>query len=141
MRGSGLTPSPDRWYHGITEGASPSLHHGRVLDEGCLSPSVWALIRYVGPMDAIVDHEGGVMVRVHVVPGASRSELKGRHGDAIKVRVAAPAEGGRANRAVAELLSRATGGRASIVSGQSSRSKLVVVRGVRRADVVSALES
>jgi uncharacterized protein len=92
-------------------------------------------------MDAIAEHAEGVIVRVHVVPGASRSEIKGRHGDAIKVRVAAPAEGGRANRAVADLLSRATGGRATIVSGDSSRTKLVLIRDVPRADVVSVLEA
>lgn len=90
-------------------------------------------------MDAIAEHTEGTIVRVHVVPGASRSEVKGRHGDAIKVRVAAPAEGGRANRAVVELLSAATGGRAAIVSGSSARNKLVMIRGVDRDSVASRL--
>jgi uncharacterized protein (TIGR00251 family) len=38
------------------------------------------------------------------VPGASRSEIAGVLGDRLKVRVAAPAEGGKANEAVLELL-------------------------------------
>ncbi len=50
------------------------------------------------------------------------------------------AEGGRANRAVVKLLSSATGGRASIASGETSRSKSVVIRGVGRADVVARLD-
>lgn len=90
-------------------------------------------------MEAIAEHTEGTIVRVHVVPGASRCEIKGRYGDAIKVRVAAPAEGGRANRAVVELLSTATGGRAAIVSGSTGRTKLVVIRGVDRASVASRL--
>lgn len=92
-------------------------------------------------MDAIVEHTEGTIVRVRVVPGASRSEIKGRHGDAIKVRVVAPAERGKANRAVVELLSTATGGRAEIVSGSSARTKLVMIRGVDRASVTSLLMS
>lgn len=140
MRGPGLAPFPGRCHHGIAEGASPSLRYGSVLDTECLSPSIWALVGYVAPMDAIAEHADGVLVHVHVVPGASRSEIKGRHGDAIKVRVAAPAEGGRANRAVVKLLSSATGGRASIASGETSRSKSVVIRGVGRADVVARLD-
>ena len=80
-------------------------------------------------MDPISERPEGVAVRVHVVPGASRTEIKGRHGDAIKVRVAAPPEAGRANQAVIDLFEDAIGGRASIVSGQTSRSKVVLVRG------------
>jgi uncharacterized protein (TIGR00251 family) len=80
-------------------------------------------------MDPITANPDGVTVRVHVVPGASRTEIKGRHGDAIKIRVAAPPEAGRANQAVIDLFETALGGRASIVSGQTSRRKVVLVRG------------
>lgn len=85
---------------------------------------------YVAAMDPISAHPDGATLRVHVVPGSSRTEFKGRHGDAIKVRVTAPPEAGRANQAVTELIEDTCGGRASILSGQTSRTKTVLVRGV-----------
>ena len=78
-------------------------------------------------------------MRVRVVPGASRTELKGRYGDVIKIRVSAPPEGGRANHAVVDLFERLVGGTAEIVKGRSSQFKTVLIRGVERARVVEAL--
>jgi uncharacterized protein (TIGR00251 family) len=72
------------------------------------------------------------MNRLHlrVSPGASRSSVVGRHGDAWKVRVAAPPEGGRANEAVIRLLAAELGVPAasvSIVSGHGSRDKIIAL--------------
>ena len=91
-------------------------------------------------MEPIVEHSEGVIVRVRVVPGASRTEVKGRYGDRIKIRVSAPPEGGRANRAVVDLFERLIGGSAEIVKGPASQSKTVLIRGVDRATVVEALD-
>ena len=95
---------------------------------------------YVAMVNPISDHPDGATVRVHVVPGASRTEIKGRHGDAIKVRVSAPPEAGRANRAVTDLIEDTFGGRASIVSGQTSRTKVVLVHGGEVARLRRILE-
>jgi uncharacterized protein YggU (UPF0235/DUF167 family) len=46
-------------------------------------------------------------ISVTVSPGASRSELVGRHGDGWRARVAVPPERGRANEALRELLAEA----------------------------------
>jgi uncharacterized protein (TIGR00251 family) len=75
-------------------------------------------------------HPEGVVVACWVVPGASRSEIKGRHGDALRVRVASPPEGGRANAEVCRLLERTLGGKARVESGTTSRSKRILVTGV-----------
>jgi uncharacterized protein (TIGR00251 family) len=88
---------------------------------------------YVEAMNPIASHPDGVSIRVLVVPGASRTEVKGLHGDSIRVRVAAPPEGGRANLAVIDLLERTVGGRAEILSGETSRNKVVLIRGVHVA--------
>ncbi len=81
---------------------------------------------------------GAVLLAVKVVPGARRDGIAGRLGDRLKVRVAAPPEGGRANRAVCELIARELGVRASaveVVSGHTSAEKTLLVKGVRVHDV------
>ena len=81
-----------------------------------------------------------VLVRVLVVPNASTTNIVGRHGDRIRVRVAAPPEGGRANDAVCGLFTDATGVRAaSVVAGQASRSKTVRLVGVTEGVVRATL--
>lgn len=75
--------------------------------------------------------EGGIELAIKVVPGASRSEVAGVLGDRLKVRVAAPAEGGKANRAVVALVKKWLGARdVEIVAGLSGREKTVRVSGV-----------
>lgn len=74
-----------------------------------------------------------VRLRVHAVPGAKSAAVVGRHGEAWKVRVTAPPERGRANDAVVELLSTRLGVTSrdvAVVSGASSRDKVVELRGV-----------
>lgn len=74
-----------------------------------------------------------------VVPGASRTEIKGLHGDRLRIRVAAPPEDGRANREVLELIGRRCGSRAELVSGPASRHKRVLVPGASLSTVQRAL--
>ena len=82
--------------------------------------------------------EGGFDLAIKVVPGASRTEVAGLLGNRLKVRVAAPAEGGRANRAVVELLQRWLGVQTvEIVGGISSREKTVRVSGLSRLPELS----
>ena len=71
-------------------------------------------------------------LKVKAVPGASRSEIVGRLGEALKVRVAAPPEGGKANREIMELLAAKLGlqvAGVSLVSGASSPAKVFELRG------------
>jgi len=81
-----------------------------------------------GPSAFAREVEGGIELRIKVVPGASRSEIAGVLGDRLKVRVAAPAESGKANRAAIELLQEWLGVRkVEIVGGLSSPEKTVRV--------------
>ena len=71
-------------------------------------------------------------LKVKAVPGASRSEIVGRLGEALKIRVVAPPEGGTANREILELLAAKLGLPASgvsLVSGASSPAKVFELRG------------
>jgi uncharacterized protein (TIGR00251 family) len=77
-------------------------------------------------------------LRLRVSPGASRSEIVGRYGEAWRARVAAVPEGGKANAALVELLASALGVSRSaieIVAGHGSRDKTVLVRGLTDEDV------
>lgn len=72
-------------------------------------------------------------LKIHVVPNARKSELAGLHGDAIKIRCAAPPLDGRANREVCELLADLLGvpvRDVTIVRGERSRDKLVEIAGM-----------
>jgi uncharacterized protein (TIGR00251 family) len=75
-----------------------------------------------------------VLLTVWVVPGSSRSSVDGLHGDALKVRVAAPPERGRANAAVADLLGGVLGVTVHLESGANARRKVFRAPGVSAAD-------
>jgi len=77
--------------------------------------------------EPIIATDAGVAVAVWVVPGSSRSGVDGLHGGRVKVRVAVPPEGGRANQEVARLLHRLLGGEVSLQSGMRGRSKVFEV--------------
>ena len=72
-------------------------------------------------------------LKVKAVPGASRSEIVGRLGAALKIRVAASPEGGKANREILELLAERLGlpaAAVTLVSGAASPAKVVELRGI-----------
>ncbi|MEZ4588241.1 MAG: DUF167 domain-containing protein [Gemmatimonadales bacterium] len=91
------------------------------------------------PVDEI---EGGCRIRVRAQPRASRTELAGLHGDALKIRVAAPPVDGAANEAILELLAKSLGvptGAVRLARGSSSRTKTIEVRGVDAATATARL--
>ena len=74
-----------------------------------------------------------VRIAVRVQPRASRSEVVGTHGDAIKIRVAAPPVDGAANKELIAFLSKRLGVAKSavrIVKGAQGRDKLVEIEGL-----------
>jgi uncharacterized protein (TIGR00251 family) len=76
--------------------------------------------------------DGMLVLRIHVQPGARRTEVAGLHGEALKVRVAAAAVEDRANEALVAFIAERLGVArrdVSIASGARSREKRVEVRG------------
>jgi uncharacterized protein (TIGR00251 family) len=83
-------------------------------------------------------------LKLRVSPRSRRPGIVGRHGDAWKVRVAEPPEDGRANEAVLDLLAETLDlprSRFALVSGHSSREKIVVLDGVEQAQTERLLDS
>jgi uncharacterized protein (TIGR00251 family) len=83
-------------------------------------------------------------LRLRVAPGAARASVVGRHGDAWKVRVAAPPEGGRANDAVVRLLAETLAlprEAVTLVSGHGARDKIVELAGVGPDQIERRLSS
>jgi uncharacterized protein len=75
---------------------------------------------------------------IKVVPNASRTEVIGRIGDAIKIKVHAPPVEGRANDALCEFLSEKLQLRrrdVTVLRGETARLKLIHIAGLSRADV------
>jgi len=87
--------------------------------------------------------DGSAVLRVKAVPGASFDALAGPLGDRLKIRVAAPAEGGKANAAIVGFLARALGLKASdleIVGGASAAEKRIAIRALSAEQVAERLK-
>jgi hypothetical protein len=84
-----------------------------------------------------------IRLRLRVSPGSTRPGVAGRLGSAWKVRVTAPAEGGRANEAVLRLVADAVGlarRDVSLVSGRGGREKIVELSGIERLEAERRLD-
>jgi uncharacterized protein (TIGR00251 family) len=98
------------------------------------------------PTDAvhIRASDRGVRIGLRVKVGGRSDRLIGAHGGALKLEVKAVAERGRANAAVIRLLAglfEVTRSAVDIVSGSTSKDKLVEIRGVDANEVVARLRA
>ena len=90
----------------------------------------------------VTPSEAGITVLLHVQPGAARTELAGRHGDAVKLRIHAPPVDGAANDEVEEFLARllcVPRSAVRLISGGSSRRKRVEIQGIGVAEARTKL--
>lgn len=86
----------------------------------------------------ITQNEGACVLALRVVPRASRDEVRGVQGEALKIKLRAPPVEGKANQALVAFLSEALGvsaNRLAILSGETSRAKRVRVAGVTEAQI------
>jgi uncharacterized protein (TIGR00251 family) len=71
-----------------------------------------------------------LVLALHVQPGASRTEVAGLHGDALRIRLAAPPVDGKANAELLRFLANAFAvprRQVSLLRGETSRQKVVRV--------------
>lgn len=84
-------------------------------------------------MSWLVADGKGVTLRLHIQPGAKKTEVVGLHGEALKIRLAAPPVDGKANAGLIAFLAERLGvakAAVSLVSGDTSRAKRVRIDGV-----------
>lgn len=75
---------------------------------------------------------GSLILNLHVQPGARKTEMLGLHGEALKIRLAAPPVDGKANASLIEFLAKQLDvprAQVELVSGAASRLKRLRVTG------------
>jgi len=84
------------------------------------------------------DSKDGVILRVQVQTRASRDEVVGPHGDALKIRITAAPVAGAANKHLLKLLAKrlkVARSQMSIASGATSRAKSIAIEGISAEEV------
>jgi uncharacterized protein (TIGR00251 family) len=86
----------------------------------------------------------GVILNLHIQPGAKKTEVVGLHGESLKIRLAAPPVDGKANEALLAFIAAKVGvGKTAVelVSGQTSRAKRVRIEGVTAQMAIAGMDS
>lgn len=84
--------------------------------------------------------DGRITLTLHIQPGAKKTEFAGRHGDALKIRLAAPPVDGKANEALVKFIAATLHLPKSSVmlkSGQTSRRKVLEVSGAESSSIAA----
>jgi len=85
----------------------------------------------------------GIIFKAFIQPRASRNEIAGLSGDALKIRLTAPPVEGAANKMLTQFLAKSLKVRKSdvvILKGESSRTKQVLVRSATSKKIESLLD-
>lgn len=91
---------------------------------------------------SLVQKADGIELTIKVVPGASRDRIAGAWGTGLRVAVAAPPEGGKANAAVERLLATALGvpsTKVRIIRGLTNPIKTLLIHGLSAVELGSRL--
>jgi uncharacterized protein len=89
------------------------------------------------------DTPDGCTLSVRIHPGARRNAVTGIHAEALKISLTTPPVDGRANEALIAFLAetlRLPKSRVTLITGQTSRTKLLRITGKSAADVLAALD-
>jgi uncharacterized protein (TIGR00251 family) len=76
-----------------------------------------------------------LVLRLSIQPRAAKDEIVGRHGDTLKIRLAAPPVDGKANEQLRDFLGRlcdVAKYKVTVLTGENSRKKLVRIAAPRR---------
>lgn len=93
--------------------------------------------------DWLTETAGAVRISILLVPGSGRGAIVGTHDGVLRIRVAARAVEGQANRALIVLLAKTLGTAKSSVQierGHTSRRKTVIIRNLDAQQVLARLQ-
>jgi uncharacterized protein (TIGR00251 family) len=79
------------------------------------------------------DEGDALILTLHIQPAAKKTEVVGPHGDALKIRLAAPPVDGKANAALLKFIAAQLGvskNSVTLISGDTARAKRLRVAGV-----------
>jgi uncharacterized protein (TIGR00251 family) len=75
----------------------------------------------------------GIVIQLHVIPNASKTEIVGTHGEALKIKIKAPPVDGKANQAIVSFFSEflnVAKSKIEILRGDKSKTKSLLIRGI-----------
>jgi len=87
-------------------------------------------------------HKHGVVLAVRVNPKSSKSKIAGIIGEELKITLNAPPVDGKANKELTKLLSKTFSipkSNITLLSGETSRSKRLLLNGLDAQDVIDIL--
>ena len=94
-------------------------------------------------MPWLTDTPDGTVLTLRLIPRASKNAIQGEHGDALKIRLCAPPVDGAANAALIEFLSDTLSlprARIRLLSGKTSRTKRVLLAGMKAGEIRERME-
>jgi len=97
---------------------------------------------YPIPDGLVTENADGVVIRIHLQPRASKTEICGIQGDELKVRVTSPPVDDAANRLCADFFAKnfkRPKSAVTIISGHKSRHKRVQISGATLEDISDLL--
>lgn len=92
----------------------------------------------------VQERSGGVTIECYVTPRAGKSRIKGERNGALAVALAAPPVEGRANEVLVEFIAEILSvprSSVSIIRGETSRTKLLFIKGVPAEKLLHILET
>ena len=88
--------------------------------------------------------DGRITLTLHIQPGAKKTEFAGLHGDALKIRLAAPPVDGKANEALVKFIATTLHlpkSSVTLKSGQTSRRKVLEITGATAESVAQLTQA
>lgn len=95
------------------------------------------------PIDLVKETKKGIQFKIKVQPRASRNEITGWQGEALKIRLTAPPVEGEANEACLKFLAacfNVSRKQVNLVSGLKSRNKVIEIEGLTSQEFQQHLE-